>query len=242
MIAAIASCAISGSGLSSMAGKRTSRSLATARTPATRLRCALQRVVCAERLGRQICKPDPFLPSDQVLNGVDHLVSHQRASRIRNPGGDQPRCLANGSAPRPAGHGLDRHFHSTNFRSNETSARSIGRPSKGMSCASSRAPSGSIQNPNTGRKPKIPKMISSNPTETRTQRDDDPLSQRRKRPAPLGSSRDIRSISRSSRSASRSRIAVVFYKIALRAKAGRSSEHRDDRLGQFDRILLLQIE
>ena len=111
-----------------------------------------------------------------------------------------------------------------------------------MSCASSRAPSGSIQNPNTGRKPKIPKMISSNPTETRTQRDDDPLSQRRKRPAPLGSSRDIRSISRSSRSASRSRIAVVFYKIALRAKAGRSSEHPDERLGQFDRILLLQIE
>ena len=60
-----------------------------------------------------------------------------------------------------------------------------------MSCASSRAPSGSIQNPNTGRKPKIPKMISSNPTETRTQRDDDPLSQRRKRPTPLGSSRDL---------------------------------------------------
>jgi hypothetical protein len=40
--------------------------------------------------GKQICKPDPFLPSDQVLNGVGHLASHQRASRIRNPGGDQP--------------------------------------------------------------------------------------------------------------------------------------------------------
>ena len=89
---------------------------------------------------------------------------------------------------------------------------------------------------------KIPKMINSNPTGTRTQRDDDPLSQRRKPPAPLGSSRDIRSISRSSRSASRSRIAALFYKIALRARPGRSSEHRDDRLGQFDQILLLQIE
>jgi hypothetical protein len=66
-------------------------------------------------------------------------------------------------------------------------------------------------------------MISSNPTGTRTQRDDDPLSQRRKPPAPLGSSRDILSISRSSRSASRSRIAALFYKIALRANPGEAA-------------------
>ena len=39
---------------------------------------------------------------------------------------------------------------------------------------------------NTGRKPKTPKMIRSSPTGTRTQPDDDPLSQRKKPPARLG--------------------------------------------------------
>jgi hypothetical protein len=65
-MAAIASRAMSGSGLSSMAGKRTSRSLATARSvvgpqsaamTAVKFRnhlgsrCVLLRVACAERLG-----------------------------------------------------------------------------------------------------------------------------------------------------------------------------------------------
>ena len=39
-----------------------------------------------------------------------------------------------------------------------------------MSCASSRAPSGTIQNPNTGKKPTTPPMINSSPAGIRAGR------------------------------------------------------------------------
>ena len=48
-----------------------------------------------------------------------------------------------------------------------------------MSCASSRTPNGTYPE-SQHRKPKTPKMIRSSPTGTRTQPDDDPLSQRKK--------------------------------------------------------------
>jgi hypothetical protein len=145
--------------------------------------------------------------SKSRLAAENAALRHQLIVLRHSVRGSLARRRSDGTAE-PAGHGLGRRFHLIHFPSNQTSARSIGRRRRGMSCASSRAPSGTIQNPNTGRKPKTPKMIRSNPTGTRTQRDDDPLSQRRNPPAPLGSSLDIRSIRRSSRSASRSRIAA----------------------------------
>ncbi len=78
-----------------------------------------------------------------------------------------------------------------------------------MSCASSRAPSGTIQNPNTGKKPTTPPMINSSPAGIRTQRDDGLLSQRKNPPTPLGSPAEIRSSWRSSFLASRSVIAAL---------------------------------
>src|SRR5215475_1150551 len=84
------------------------------------------------------------------------------------------------------GYALSPRFHLIHFRSSHVSNRNIGRWRKGTSCASSRAPSGAIQNPTSGRKPTTPPTINSSAIGTRTRRDEGPLSQRRKAPALSG--------------------------------------------------------
>jgi hypothetical protein len=175
-----------------------------------------------------------------VLNNVDHPIGHQRASRIRNPGVDQPALFSQhkrATASR-SWFGSTPPFDQFSFQRNE---RPQYRPSE-QGDVLRKQQGAEREHPESQHRKKTENSEDDQQQSDRNQRDDDPLSQRRKPPAPLGSSRDIRSISRSSRSASRSRIAALFYRIAVRAKPGRSSEHRDDRLGQFDQILLLQIE
>jgi hypothetical protein len=113
-------------------------------------------------------------------------------------------------------------FHPSHLYSSQPSARSVGRRRNGTSCASSKAPSGAIQNPIIGKKPKTPPMINSTPAGMRTQRDVGALSHKKGPPIPLGSLLESLSSWRSSRSLSRSTTTLFFGPIMHRLQSSRS--------------------
>ena len=118
-------------------------------------------------------------------------------------------ALGTGLLPAPPARGqpLRHHrFHLSHWRSSHTIARPTGRRRKGTSCASSKAPSGTIQIPRIGRMLSRPPMMRMIPSGMRTQRNEGSLSQQHKtrsgdRAAPFRADRTDDQVCSASRSA-----------------------------------------